>query len=45
MFYNYKYILDHDVKNTIDIIDNAVNHFITVDAGLPSLQHLFYQPS
>jgi hypothetical protein len=44
MLCNYKYILVHVAKITIDTIDNSINHSITVDAGLPSLQHLFYPP-
>jgi hypothetical protein len=44
MLRDYKYILVDAIEITIDTIDNSVNHSITVDAGILSLQHLFNQP-
>jgi hypothetical protein len=36
---DYKYFCLQALKTIIDDIDNPVNHFVTVDAGVPSLQH------
>jgi hypothetical protein len=44
MLRDYKYILVDAIKTTIDTIDNSVNHSVTVDAGILSLQHLFNHP-
>jgi hypothetical protein len=44
MLREYKYILVDAIKLTIDTIDNPVNHSVTVDAGILSLQHLFNHP-